>query len=183
MASPEVKPLFSNGHFSVDGTLLQALISHASLERSDGEDGPPHPPSGPGEGFRCTKYGKKRAKGDFRWVRLSNKTHCSGTDPEALLVRKSHFHPAQTSYRGHVLTENRHGLMVDCRSHRLSATANGMEPRRWQAISSGGARKPSVPSTTTTPMDSFKKCDGSGLPGYRPECRPLRWLRHRWPHH
>ena len=48
MAAPEVKPLLSDEHFSVDGTLLQAWASHASLERIDGQDEPPPPPSGPG---------------------------------------------------------------------------------------------------------------------------------------
>ena len=47
MAAPEVKPLLSDEHFSVDGTLLQAWASHASLERIDGEDDPPPPQSGP----------------------------------------------------------------------------------------------------------------------------------------
>ena len=51
MAAPEVKPLLSDEHFSVDGTLLQAWASHASLERIDGQDDPPPPPSGPGEGL------------------------------------------------------------------------------------------------------------------------------------
>ena len=115
MAAPEVKPLLSNEHFSVDGTLLQAWASHASLERIDGEDDPPPPPSEPGEGFGAAKGGRKRAKGDFRGVRLSNKTHRSGTDPDALLARKSNVHPALPSYRGHVLMENRHALVVDCR--------------------------------------------------------------------
>jgi transposase len=115
MAAPEVKPLLSNEHFSVDGTLLQAWASHASLERIDGEDDPPPPPSGPGEGFGAGKNGRKRAKGDFRGVRLSNKTHRSGTDPDALLARKSNVHPALPSYRGHVLMENRHALVVNCR--------------------------------------------------------------------
>ena len=115
MAALEVKPLLSNEHFSVDGTLLQAWASHASLERIDGEDDQPPPPSGPGEGFGAAKDGRKRAKGDFRGVRLSSKTHRSGTDPDALLARKSNVHPALPSYRGHVLKENRHALVVDCR--------------------------------------------------------------------
>jgi transposase len=70
MASPEVKPLLSDEHFSVDGTLLQAWASHASLERIDGQDDPPPPPSGPGEGFGAPKEGNKRAKGDFRGIKL-----------------------------------------------------------------------------------------------------------------
>ena len=114
MAAPEVKPLLSDEHFSVDGTLLQAWASHASLERIDGEDDPPPPPSGPGEGFGAPKSGKKRAKGDFRGIKLSNKTHRCSSDPDALLVRKSNAHPAMPSYRGHVLMDNRHALIVDC---------------------------------------------------------------------
>jgi hypothetical protein len=124
MASPDVKPLLSDEHFSVDGTLLQAWASHASLERFDGEDDPPPPPSAPGEGFGPPKSGRKRAKGDFRGIKLSNQTHRSSTDPDALLARKSNAHPAPPSYRlsertfrcdGHVLMDNRHALIVDCK--------------------------------------------------------------------
>ena len=60
MGAPEIKPLLSDEHFSVDGTLLQAWASHASLERIDGQDDPPPPPSGPGEGFGSPKGGVKR---------------------------------------------------------------------------------------------------------------------------
>jgi hypothetical protein len=105
MGAPGIKPLLSDEHFSVDGTLLQAWASHASLERIDGQDDPPPPPSGPGEGFGQPKDGKKRAKGDFRGIKLSNKTHRSGVDPGALLCRKSKAHPALPSYRGHVLMQ------------------------------------------------------------------------------
>jgi hypothetical protein len=37
MGAPEVKPLLSDEHFSVDGTLLQPSASHTSLERIDGQ--------------------------------------------------------------------------------------------------------------------------------------------------
>jgi hypothetical protein len=84
--APEVKPLLSDEHFSVDGTLLQAWASHGSLDRIDGQDDPPPPPSGPGEGFGAPKEGKKRAKGDIRGIMLSNKIHRSRTDPDSLLA-------------------------------------------------------------------------------------------------
>ena len=96
-------------------SLLQAWVSHASLERIDGHEDPPPPPSGPGEGFGAPNEGKKRDKGDFRRIMLGNKTHSSGTDPDALLARKSNAHPALPGYRGHVLIDNRHALVVDCR--------------------------------------------------------------------
>jgi transposase len=59
MGAPEVKPLLSNEHFSVDGTLLQAWASHASLKRIDGQEDLPPPPTRPGEGFGAPKEGKK----------------------------------------------------------------------------------------------------------------------------
>ena len=125
MGAPEVKPLLSNEHFSVDGTLLQALASHASLERIDGRDDPPPPPAGPGEGFGAPKGGTKRAKGDLRGVKLSKETHRSSGDRDPLLARESKAHPVQLSGRfrertsrcdGPVLMDNRLVLLVDCRA-------------------------------------------------------------------
>ena len=43
LAAPEVQPLLSSEHFSVDGTLLRAWASHSSLERIDGLDDEPPP--------------------------------------------------------------------------------------------------------------------------------------------
>ena len=108
MGAPEVKPLLSDDHFSVDGTLLQAWASHASLKRIDGQEDPPPPPTGPGEGFGAPKEGKKRAKGDFRGIKLSNETHRSSTDPVdavfsagvALLARKIQCPSSSTELSG-----------------------------------------------------------------------------------
>jgi IS5 family transposase len=139
MAAPEVKPLLSDEHFSVDGTLLQAWASHASLERIDGQDDPPPPPSGPGEGFGAAKPGQKRAKGDFRGIQLSNQTHRSSVDPDALLCRKSKAHPALPSYRGHVLMENRHALIVDCKVTQATGTGE-RDAAKAMAVDLAGAR-------------------------------------------
>ena len=112
MASPEVQPLLSSEHFSVDGTLLRAWASHSSLERIDGGDDDLPPPNG-GHGFGSTVVkGKKRAKGDFRGMLLSNQTHRSSSDGEARLFRKSGGTGAYLSYLGHCLMDNRHGLVV-----------------------------------------------------------------------
>jgi len=143
MGAPEVKPLLSDEHFSVDGTLLQAWASHASLERIDAQDDPPPPPSGPGEGFGQPKEGKKRAKGDFRGIQLSNKTHRSGTDPDALLARKSNAHPALPSYRGHVLMDNRHALIVDCRLTQAVGTGE-RDAAKAMAADIPGAHKKTI---------------------------------------
>jgi hypothetical protein len=105
----------------VDGTLLQAWASYASLQRIDGQEDPPPPLTGPGEGFGAPKEGKRRAKGDFGGIKLSNETHHCSTDSEALLARKSNAHPALPSYRGHVVMDNRHALIVDARSRKPPA--------------------------------------------------------------
>ncbi len=141
MGAPEVKPLLSDDHFSVDGTLLQAWASYASLKRIDGQEDPPTPPTGPGEGFGAPKEGKKRAKGDFRGIKLSNETHRSSTDPDALLARKSKAHPAQLSYRGHVLMENRHDLIVDCRVTQATGTGERDAAKEMAADSAGTHQK------------------------------------------
>jgi transposase len=157
MGAPEAKPLLSDEHFSVDGTLLQAWASHASLERIDGQDDPPPPPSGPGEGFGVPKPGKKRAKGDFRGIKLSNKTHRSTVDPDALLCRKSKAHPAMPSYRGHVLMDNRHALIVDCKVTKAVGTGERDAAKAMAADRPGAHQK-------TIGADKNYDCDDPGNP-------------------
>ena len=43
LAHHEVKPLLSNDHFSVDGTLVEAWASLTSFRAKDGSDEPPGP--------------------------------------------------------------------------------------------------------------------------------------------
>ena len=111
LAAPEVQPLLSSEHFSVDGTLLRAWASHSSLERIDGLDDEP-PPTSVGKGFGGNAPGKKRAKGDFRGLLLSNQTHRSCTDGEARLFKKAPGVGAYLSFLGHCVMENRNGLVV-----------------------------------------------------------------------
>jgi transposase len=92
--------LLSDEHFTVDGTLLEAWASMKSFKRRDGNaQAPPDDPGNPTVDF----HGEKR----------SNATHQSTTDPDARLYKKSAGRPAQLAYLGHVLMENRHGLVVD----------------------------------------------------------------------
>jgi len=83
--------LLSEEHFTVDGTLLQAWASRRSFKEKD------EPPS-QGTGARGRK--------------LLRDTHESTTDPEARLYRKSSSGAVVPSYLGHVITENRNGLVV-----------------------------------------------------------------------
>lgn len=92
--------LLSKEHFSVDGTLIQAWASQKSFKPKDGSDD--QTPSGPGRNAQADWKGKPR----------TNDTHESTTDPDARLFRKSHQTAAVLCYQGHVLMENRSGLVV-----------------------------------------------------------------------
>ena len=89
---PQVKPLLSDEHFSVDGTLIEAWASQKSFKPKDG----------PGDGDGPNWHKQKRA----------NETHARTTDPESRLSRKADGREAKLCYLGHVAMENRHGLAV-----------------------------------------------------------------------
>ena len=91
--------LVSAEHFTVDGTLLEAWASHKSFRPKDD----PTPPTDDDPGNPTV---------DFRGEKRSNTTHQSTTDPDAQLVRKSRGQAASLAYRGHVLMENRSGLVI-----------------------------------------------------------------------
>ena len=88
---PQVKPLLSDDHFSVDGTLIEAWASQNFK-----------PKDGSGDGDGANWHNQKR----------SNETHASTTDPESRLYRKAAGREAKLCYMGHVTMENRHGLAV-----------------------------------------------------------------------
>ena len=60
---------------------------------------------------------------NFHQEKRSNETHQSTTDPEARLARKGQGKEAQLSYAGHVLMENRNGLVVNVRLTPATGTA------------------------------------------------------------
>jgi hypothetical protein len=53
--------------------------------------------------------------GPLHGEKRSNNTHKSTTDPEALLSKKGSGQEAKLNYAGHLLMENRNGLVVDAR--------------------------------------------------------------------
>ena len=99
LADPKVKPLLSDEHFSVDGTMIEAWAGMKSFQPKDGSGPLPDP--------------GRNGERDFRGEKRSNETHRSTTDPEARLYRKSDGQPAKLCYLGHILMENRNGLIVD----------------------------------------------------------------------
>lgn len=106
---PQVEVLLSGEHFSVDGTQIKAWASMKSFRRRDGSD----QDSGPG----------RNGERDFHGDKRSNETHASTTDPDARLSRKAAGREAKLAYIGHLLMENRHGLVVDARLTPATGTA------------------------------------------------------------
>jgi transposase len=102
LVQAESAKLLSNDHFTVDGTLLEAWASHKSFQRTDV---PPPSNDPPQAGGNPTI--------DFKGERRANATHQSTTDPDARLYKKARGREAHLGYLGHVLMENRHGLLVD----------------------------------------------------------------------
>jgi hypothetical protein len=95
--------LMSDEHFTVDGTLIEAWASQKSFQRKDGDS--------------------DRDGSDFRGEQRKNGTHASKTDPDARLYRKSNGAESRLAYLGHLLIENRHGLIADA----MATTADGTE--------------------------------------------------------
>src|SRR5271168_2603818 len=107
--------LTSDEHFTVDGTLLEAWAGAKSFQPKGEKKTPPpdddadHDPGNPTVNF----HGEKR----------SNDTHESKTDPESLLARKGQGKEAKLSYSGHLLVENKNGLIVDAEGLQANGTA------------------------------------------------------------
>lgn len=99
MSLADKQGLLSREHFSVDGTLIQAWASHKSFRPKAGSDDLP-------------AGGGRNVDTDWKGKRGSNDTHASSTDPDARLFRKGRQSGAILCYQGHILMENRSGLVV-----------------------------------------------------------------------
>jgi IS5 family transposase len=108
------KRLLSEEHFTVDGTLIEAWAGQKSFQLKDDDDvlKPPPPPDA---GSNPTI--------NYRKQKRSNDTHQSTTDPLARLYKKSRGSEAKLAYLGHILTENRNGLVVNTRVTLATGTA------------------------------------------------------------
>jgi hypothetical protein len=113
LAQARHRDLLSDEHFTVDGTLIEAWAWQKSFKLKEAEP-PSQPPDDPGN-----------PSIDFRGERRTNATHASTTHPEARLYKKAKGQEAKLSYLGHVLMENRHGLVVDTYVTQATGTAEG----------------------------------------------------------
>src|SRR5678815_1257645 len=116
--------VLSDEHFTVDGTQLEAWASLKSFRARDA--GPTDPPDDPGN-----------PSVDFHGERRRNDTHASTTDPDAQLARKGPGKEAKLAYLGHVLLDNRHGLV----SNVCATAATGTAERDAALMLLGRARR------------------------------------------
>src|SRR5258708_26191405 len=129
---PKVKPLLSDEHFSVDGTLIEAWASHKSFKPKDGD--------------------KDDDGSDFHGQRRKNDTHGSTSDPDAKLYRKAVGREARLSYMGHAVMENRNGLAI---AGTVSQADGRAERRASEALLKRKARRRGRRSTVC----EDKACD------------------------
>jgi transposase len=104
------RKLLSEDHFTVDGTLLEAWASLKSFRPKDGTGSP-------------LAGGDKNPEVDFHGEKRTNDTHQSTTDPAALLAKKGKGKEARLCFMGHILMENRNGLVVDVAMTQATGTA------------------------------------------------------------
>ncbi len=109
LADPKIMPLLSDEHFSVDGTMIEAWASMKSFRPKDGSGEPPAP--------------GRNGERDFHGEKRSNETHASTTDPDARLYKKAKGQPARLCHLGHVIMENRNGLVVEASLTPATGTA------------------------------------------------------------
>jgi transposase len=133
--------LLSDEHFTVDGTLLESWASLKSFQPKDKRPtAPPDDPGNPTVNF----HGESRR----------NDTHQSTTDPDARLARKGPGREAKLSYAGHVLLDNRHGLVANVCVTAATGTAERdaalvLLDEAPHAVTVGGDKGFDVPSFVT----------------------------------
>ena len=140
LAAIRAEGLLSDEHFTVDGTLLEAWASHKSFKPKQSPPTPPDDPKNPTVNF----HGQQRR----------NDTHQSTTDPEARLYKKAVGREAKLGYLAHLLTENRHGFIVDTAVTDAMGTAErdaalmmlGELPLTTRRVTVGGDKNFDVPA-------------------------------------
>jgi transposase len=114
----------SDEHFTVDGTLIEAWAGQKSFKPRAGVAPPP------------SDSDAGNPSVDFRGQKRTNDTHTSTTDPDARLYKKAKGQEAKLAFLGHVLMENRNGLVVETRLTKATGTAE-----REAALEMVGAKR------------------------------------------
>src|SRR5438477_670166 len=100
--------LLSDEHFTVDGTLLEAWASHKSFRPVDpvgkDNDQEPKPPA--------ARWDENNPTVNYRGEKRTNQTHCSTTDPQAMLAqnqgrRRSRLDQRTTRHPGYEISQRK----------------------------------------------------------------------------
>lgn len=153
------QPHLSAEHLTVDGTLIEAWASQKSFQKKDGGDD---------------------STGQFRGDKRSNSTHESKSDPEARLYRNGNGQEAELGYLGHVLMENRNGLIVNAMVTQADGTAErdaallmlyqqwrSRRQRRRTAPMTVGANKAGQPGPMPAGRDPCRRPRIAAAPAWR----------------
>ena len=95
--------------------LAQVVPAQTGAEAGD--------PPAPSNAAACGPPPGRNAEQSWRGQKRSNETHCSITDPDARLARKSNGQASILAYAGHVLMENRNGLVAQSYLTHATGTA------------------------------------------------------------
>ena len=123
----QARGFVSDEHFTVNRTLIEAWARQKSFQKKDGSD------SGDGTNFRSQER--------------RNDMHASKTDPDAKLYRKGGGQESRMSYLGHVMVENRNGLIVGA----MATTADGFAKRDAALLMVHERPRPREPIHTVRP--------------------------------
>ena len=101
--------------------------------------------------------GGRNREVDFRGQRRRRETHVSSTDPQAQLYTKGSGQTAKPCYLGQLLTENRHGLVLDVELTEASGYAE-REAALAMLDRSASAGATLGPTVATTRATSWRGC-------------------------
>jgi transposase len=136
------RSLLSDEHFSVDGTLIEAWASLKSFQQ---------------KGTRSPRSGDPgNSTVDFHGEKRTNETHESTTDPQARLYRKGLGKEAKLSFMGHVVVDNRHGLVISTQYTEASGRA---EPEAALGMLKGLAHHLKRSRMTLGADKGFDRCE------------------------
>jgi len=141
--------------------LLRAWASHSYLERTDGLDDSPPPPTDSKRIGDSGNADRKRTKGEFRGLLLSNQTHRFSSELEARLLKKAPSVCMFLIFMGYCVMENRNGLVVA--SQVSQATGRAERDAAVNMARSLLTRRPSLPARATTSESSSPACASVGL--------------------
>jgi transposase len=172
----DANALLSHEHFTVDGTLLEAWASHKSFRPIDEQKSPPPDGGSGGEGspVPASSPPSSNPQVNFRGEKRSNVTHRSVTDPDARLARKSHNTTSMLCYQASVVTENRHGLIVQTDVRAPSFDAERDAALEMLTMLEPGGRRPRRSRTLGADKgyDTNDFVDGVRALGFTPHVSP-----------